>query len=180
MERFEMQTVSLFQCSKVINLIIKLFLSSCCCIFLVSYIFNIIFMFCRKNTPSLQEPNFHGRRVVTLHNQRDFIFFRQHRYIFDDVETARLQECGPRFTLKMKSLQSGLPDAKHGEFEFIPKVCIYVDIPINKKFSHIKKLILCDFLYWFINYMCNNHRRSWEIIGRTFFCDIQYSGLSLN
>lgn len=27
-----------------------------------------------------QDPNFRGRRVVTFHNQRDFIFFRHHRY----------------------------------------------------------------------------------------------------
>lgn len=26
-----------------------------------------------------QDPNFKGRRVVTFHNQRDFIFFRHHR-----------------------------------------------------------------------------------------------------
>jgi ribosome production factor 1 len=30
-----------------------------------------------------QMPEFGGRRVVTFHNQRDFIFFRHHRYIFD-------------------------------------------------------------------------------------------------
>lgn len=29
-----------------------------------------------------QHPEFRGRRVVTFHNQRDFIFFRHHRYIF--------------------------------------------------------------------------------------------------
>lgn len=28
-----------------------------------------------------QEPNFRGRRVMTFHNQRDFIFFRHHRYV---------------------------------------------------------------------------------------------------
>lgn len=27
-----------------------------------------------------QDPEFKGRRVVTFHNQRDFIFFRHHRY----------------------------------------------------------------------------------------------------
>ena len=27
-------------------------------------------------------PEFWGRTVVTFHNQRDFIFFRHHRYIF--------------------------------------------------------------------------------------------------
>lgn len=30
-----------------------------------------------------QTPEFHGRRVVTFHNQRDFIFVRHHRYMFD-------------------------------------------------------------------------------------------------
>lgn len=31
-----------------------------------------------------QDPTFRGRRVVTFHNQRDFIFFRHHRYIFEE------------------------------------------------------------------------------------------------
>ncbi|XP_062091246.1 uncharacterized protein LOC133797382 [Humulus lupulus] len=90
-----------------------------------------------------QEPNFRGRRVVTFHNQRDFIFFRHHRYIFDSKETkqadskgkskdakgevpqqkviARLQECGPRFTLKLTSLQHGTFDTKGGEYEWVHK-----------------------------------------------------------
>jgi len=33
-----------------------------------------------------KQPQFHGRQVVTLHNQRDFIFFRRHRYVFKDGE----------------------------------------------------------------------------------------------
>jgi ribosome production factor 1 len=33
-----------------------------------------------------QEPTFKGRRVVTFHNQRDFVFFRHHRYIFEEKE----------------------------------------------------------------------------------------------
>ncbi|XP_038995824.1 ribosome production factor 1-like [Hibiscus syriacus] len=36
-----------------------------------------------------QSPNFRGRRVVTFHNQRDFIFFRHHRYIFETKETKQ-------------------------------------------------------------------------------------------
>lgn len=93
-----------------------------------------------------QTPNFKGRRVVTFHNQRDFIFFRHHRYIFEEkdmkrrntasaasdgasVKTAtttkevkaRLQELGPRFTLKLESLQSGVFDSKGGEFEWVKK-----------------------------------------------------------
>jgi hypothetical protein len=52
------------------------------------------------------------RQVVTLHNQRDFVFFRHHRYVFEQAAPGRevkstLQELGPRFTLKLKSLQPG-------------------------------------------------------------------------
>ncbi|CAM6102325.1 unnamed protein product [Calypogeia fissa] len=99
-----------------------------------------------------QDPNFRGRRAVTFHNQRDFIFFRHHRYIFEKKEVtekkvkpkdgskkkrgamtekakpqtkeaviARLQECGPRFTLKMQSLQHGTFDTKYGEYEWLHK-----------------------------------------------------------
>ncbi len=124
-------------------------------------------------------PQFAGRRVVTLHNQRDFIFFRHHRYVFEQKGAnaaprthtghlagdtapppaggaavrrqkkakkkagangsgggggdaadeppappagkvhARLQELGPRFTLKLQSLQKGLFDPKHGEYEWV-------------------------------------------------------------
>lgn len=89
------------------------------------------------------DPNFRGRRVVTFHNQRDFIFFRHHRYIFETKEVnsgkpkgkttedgkkkqkepviARLQECGPRFTLKLLSLQHGTFDTKGGEYEWVHK-----------------------------------------------------------
>jgi len=68
-----------------------------------------------------QEPNFKGRRVITFHNQRDFIFFRHHRYVFakkGDKTTARLQECGPRFTLKLRWLLHGTFDTKHGQMEW--------------------------------------------------------------
>lgn len=81
-----------------------------------------------------QDPTFKGRRVVTFHNQRDFIFFRHHRYIFEEkqvkekgkkekatVVKARLQEIGPRFTLRLQSLQKGTFDSKGGEFEWLAK-----------------------------------------------------------
>lgn len=88
-----------------------------------------------------QDPMFKGRRVVTFHNQRDFIFFRHHRYLFHEKDQkviekqpdgkikktvtpavrARLQECGPRFTLKLEMLQKGTMDTKGGEFEWIHK-----------------------------------------------------------
>lgn len=105
-------------------------------------------------------PQFEGRQVVTLHNQRDYIFVRQHRYIFDHNEKiharlqqqaeatakkkeadgtkaadgtktesipkyavkTRLQELGPRFTLKLRWLQAGgLCDGAVSEYEWYHK-----------------------------------------------------------
>ena len=43
-----------------------------------------------------QDPNFKGRRAITFHNQRDFIFFRHHRYIFEEKEKTRQKEGGPK------------------------------------------------------------------------------------
>ncbi|KAH7914845.1 Brix-domain-containing protein [Hygrophoropsis aurantiaca] len=54
-------------------------------------------------------PEFQGRQVVTLHNQRDFLFFRRHRYAFRSTEKVALQEIGPRFTLKLRWVKKGLP-----------------------------------------------------------------------
>jgi ribosome production factor 1 len=72
-------------------------------------------------------PEFQGRQVVTLHNQRDFLFFRRHRYAlsilqaflsysfsctryaFRSPEKVELQEIGPRFTLKLRWLKKGIP-----------------------------------------------------------------------
>ncbi|XP_022196044.1 probable ribosome production factor 1 [Nilaparvata lugens] len=65
------------------------------------------------------DPEFKGRRVVTFHNQRDYIFFRHHRYEFKDNAKPRLKELGPRFTLRLQSLQKGTFDSKCGEYEWI-------------------------------------------------------------
>lgn len=92
------------------------------------------------------EAQLEGRQVATFHNQRDYIFVRHHRYIFramseleakkkqallakqrDDPDTktppakTKLQELGPRFTLKLRWLQEGTFDTKHGEYEWFHK-----------------------------------------------------------
>eukprot|EP01156_Anaeramoeba_ignava_P021226 Anaeramoba_ignava/c18514_g1_i2.p1 GENE.c18514_g1_i2~~c18514_g1_i2.p1 ORF type:complete len:141 (-),score=30.26 c18514_g1_i2:74-496(-) len=67
------------------------------------------------------QPDFEKRQVVTFHNQRDFIFFRFHRYIFDSPTQVRLQELGPQFTLKLRSLQLGTFDYFHGEYIYYHK-----------------------------------------------------------
>ncbi|XP_007944379.1 ribosome production factor 1 [Orycteropus afer afer] len=67
------------------------------------------------------DPQFIGRQVATFHNQRDYIFFRFHRYIFKSEKKVGIQELGPRFTLKLRSLQKGTFDSKYGEYEWIHK-----------------------------------------------------------
>lgn len=65
-------------------------------------------------------PEFEGKRAVAFHNQRDYIFFRHYRYHFDeDGKKTRLKELGPRFTLKLRSLQKGTFDSKYGQYEWI-------------------------------------------------------------
>ncbi|KAM3715723.1 Brix domain-containing protein [Dirofilaria immitis] len=69
-----------------------------------------------------QKPMYSGRRVVTFHNQRDYIFFRHHRYEFKkEGEKAALLELGPRFTLRLKWLQKGTFDSRYGEYEWVLK-----------------------------------------------------------
>eukprot|EP00563_Minutocellus_polymorphus_P005060 CAMPEP_0181031724 /NCGR_PEP_ID=MMETSP1070-20121207/6380_1 /TAXON_ID=265543 /ORGANISM="Minutocellus polymorphus, Strain NH13" /LENGTH=382 /DNA_ID=CAMNT_0023109111 /DNA_START=103 /DNA_END=1248 /DNA_ORIENTATION=+ len=87
---------------------------------------------------------FRGRQVATFHNQRDYIFVRHHRYIFEESNKplvtnaggegdgdgkdskkkktkTRLQELGPRFTLKLRWIQEGTFDTQFGEYEWIHK-----------------------------------------------------------
>ena len=60
-----------------------------------------------------------GREVITFHNQRDFIFFRYHRYIFnEEFDDVNLQEIGPRFVMRLLSIQKGLFDPDTGEYEW--------------------------------------------------------------
>uniref|UniRef100_A0A915D8G4 Brix domain-containing protein n=1 Tax=Ditylenchus dipsaci TaxID=166011 RepID=A0A915D8G4_9BILA len=66
-----------------------------------------------------KQPHYLGRRVVTFHNQRDYIFFRHHRYEFKkNGEKAALLELGPRMTLRLKRIQDG---AFTGEYIWVLK-----------------------------------------------------------
>lgn len=60
-----------------------------------------------------------GRRVITFHNQRDYIFFRHYRYQFkEEFSGVKLQELGPSFTLRLLSIQEGLFDREIGNYEY--------------------------------------------------------------
>ncbi|OBA24520.1 Brix-domain-containing protein [Metschnikowia bicuspidata var. bicuspidata NRRL YB-4993] len=60
-------------------------------------------------------PEIQGRQVITLHNQRDYVFFRRHRYVFRNEEKVGLQELGPQFTLKLRRLQKGIKNETEWE-----------------------------------------------------------------
>ena len=50
-------------------------------------------------------------------------------YLYEMIlipESGLLQECGPRFTLKLLSLQHGTFDSKFGEYEWVHKVNDYL------------------------------------------------------
>jgi ribosome production factor 1 len=40
-------------------------------------------------------PELEGRQVLTLHNQRDYIFVRRHRYVFRDKRESEKPVVGP-------------------------------------------------------------------------------------
>lgn len=84
------------------------------------------------------QPQLEGRQVITLHNQRDYIFLRRHRYVFREkreteknvigpdgkevkgVEGIRagLQELGPRFTMKLRRVDRGIQRRSGQEWEW--------------------------------------------------------------
>lgn len=51
-----------------------------------------------------------------------FFLINYQRYEFKNGEKVKIQEIGPRFTLKLKWLQNGTFDTKYGEYEWIYKV----------------------------------------------------------
>lgn len=83
-------------------------------------------------------PEIQGRQVVTLHNQRDYIFLRRHRYVFRDKKGSEkqiqgadgkpmkgaedirvgLQELGPRFTMKLRRIDKGIQHASGQEWQW--------------------------------------------------------------
>ena len=84
------------------------------------------------------QPDLEGRQVVTVHNQRDYLFVRRHRYVFREkretekpvvgadgkemkgAEGIRVstQELGPRFTLKLRRVDKGIQHASGQEWQW--------------------------------------------------------------
>ncbi len=84
-------------------------------------------------------PEFAGRQAITVHNQRDFIYLRRHRYVFRDKRSTEhevvghdgrplasgvkvgLQEIGPRLTLKLRRVDRGIGRASGQVWEWRTK-----------------------------------------------------------
>ncbi|EAW12499.1 rRNA-binding ribosome biosynthesis protein RPF1 [Aspergillus clavatus NRRL 1] len=84
------------------------------------------------------QPELEGRQVVTIHNQRDYLFLRRHRYVFREkreteksvvgtdgkeikgVEGIRagLQELGPAINMKLRRVDKGIQRASGQEWEW--------------------------------------------------------------
>lgn len=84
------------------------------------------------------QPDLEGRQVVTIHNQRDYLFLRRHRYVFREkreteksvvgtdgkeikgVEGIRagLQELGPAINCKLRRVDKGIQRASGQEWEW--------------------------------------------------------------
>jgi len=63
-----------------------------------------------------------GRELILFHNQRDYIFFRYYRYIFtEEFKNVNLQEIGPRFVMRLLSVQRGVFNPQFGEYEWVYK-----------------------------------------------------------
>ena len=50
------------------------------------------------------------------------------RYKFRNAKRVGLQELGPRFTMKLRSLQKGTFDSKYGEYEWVHKVNCFATV----------------------------------------------------
>jgi ribosome production factor 1 len=97
------------------------------------------------------QPKLKDRTIISLINQRDFMFFRHHRYIFkkknesfkldssakesEEQKRERIieenvkvntQEIGPRLVLQLRKFYSGVFDTVDAEYEFFYRGDYYV------------------------------------------------------
>lgn len=66
------------------------------------------------------------------------------RYIFKNEKKVGIQELGPRFTLKLRSLQKGTFDSKFGEYEWVLKVSQH--FPVVNIYVCVR--MYCIYVFW--------------------------------
>ena len=92
---------------------------------------------------------------------------RVRRYIFRGAEKVGLQELGPRLTLKLRSLQKGTFDSKHGEYIWVHKVSLTVlESCVSKAFPVY--LFSCRDVFFFFPTF---RESKWTPVEESFTCE---------
>lgn len=85
-----------------------------------------------------------------------------------------MQECGPRFTLKLKSLQHGTFDTKGGEYEWVHKVLYLLTsiavLNISCPAKHFSYILLAWLSLYFLSSF--PFSRKWTQVEEGFSCDL--------
>ena len=116
-----------------------------------------------------------GRSIIIWQWYWYFIFCR---YIFKNQKKAGLQELGPRFTLKLSSLQRGSFDSKFGEYEWVHKVCSIQLLVLSitlRLYSHLS--VHEDNSRWSVMWTNHFYKYSHQNSGAVPVCGVQ--GLDL-
>lgn len=114
-----------------------------------------------------------------------------------NIFSLNMQECGPRFTLKLRSLQHGTFDTKGGEYEWVHKVidfwvifvcyvdllnfqCTHFSLPLNvsRKWTPAEGGFSCElhqiiqvYLSW---HRSNSVEEGWHIMFLTLIYELQF------
>lgn len=65
-------------------------------------------------------------RIKILSSIHPILCIYFNRYVFRNNKRVGLKDLGPRFTLKLRSLQKGTFDSKYGEYEWVHKVRVII------------------------------------------------------
>ncbi|GMI03360.1 hypothetical protein TrLO_g13988 [Triparma laevis f. longispina] len=60
-----------------------------------------------------------SKRVITFHNDNDFISMRHHMYAKSGMDKVALSEVGPRFEMRLYQLRLGTLEMKEAEMEYV-------------------------------------------------------------
>lgn len=109
-----------------------------------------------------QDPTFRGRRVITFHNQRDYIFFRHHRYAFEEKERDVVTTTVKDGKKKVKTTGSETFVAPRLQVGRLPSPAVQSDFVYLSSLGHlISRLVLPVVLGMaqFVLIPCDLHHR---------------------
>ena len=87
--------------------------------YLSNVVFNVRFRIGNILRSLFPVPKPDSKRVVTFHNDNDFISFRHHMYAKSGMDKVALSEVGPRFEMRLYQLRLGTLDQTQAEMEYV-------------------------------------------------------------